>query len=178
MSLMSISPVLYTQVHRPSVWSSRMVSHSLMCATASAGTRPVSGRSIGCRMHSSCSLSVDEVPCKAALIPAVTFKFALCADDRFLWDCPNRIDRSAQVANHYQKVRATFSGGQGMSSSSRRDAIPFFLSSSKFNGEVFMVRRVKQREKRPIEGRNMREVAGSAQTGGAGTFDPKSQWQT
>ena len=129
-------------------------------------------------MHSSCSLSVDEVLCKAALIPAVTFKFALCADDRFLWDCPNRIDRSAQVANHYQKVRATFSGGQGMSSSSRHDAIPFFLSSSKFNGDVFMVRRLKQREKRPIEGRNMREVAGSAQTGGAGTFDPKSQWQT
>ena len=59
-----------------------------------------------------------------------------------------------------------------MSSSSRHDAIPFFLSSSKFNGDVFMVRRVKQREKRPIEGRNMREVSGSAQTGGAGTFDP------
>mgnify|MGYP006892460865 CR=1 FL=1 len=176
---MSISPVLYTQVHRPSVWSSRMVSHSLMCATASAGTRPVSGRSIGCRMHSSCSLSVDEVPCKAALIPAVTFKFALCADDRFLWDCPQTGSIGAPRSQITIKKFALHSQGD-KACLPLVDTTPYRSSSAAANlmEKFFMVRRVKQREKRPIEGRNMREVAGSAQTGGAGTFDPKSQWQT
>jgi hypothetical protein len=62
-------------------------------------------------MHSSCSLSVDGAPVKAAVVSTVTFAFALCADDRFLWVCPQRESPGRKSLPHeFLNARCTLGG--------------------------------------------------------------------